>query len=171
MSHCLQVPVDEAYVNHGNELVDENNAKKMCFLFTISLPMQAFSKRQWQWHSKKGSNSSRKSISSIKKLLSKSGSIGHVLVRDHALSNWLADGKLHRLEGKIIKDRAMRCQLVDKEVANNLYHDFLSKFIVSSMSVEDIVLCVWIQSPIRGSYSWLQISQTIPSQVTEFMTS
>ena len=107
MSHYLQVPVDEANVNHGYELVDEKDVKKMCFICTILLPMQAFSKRQWQWHNKKGSNSSRKCISCIKKFLSKSGSIGHVLVRDHALSNGLVDGKLHHVSGKIIKDPAM----------------------------------------------------------------
>ncbi len=134
MSHYLQVPVDEADVNHGYELVDEKDVKKMCFICTIFLPMQAFSKRQWQWHNKKGSNSSRKCISCIKKFLSKSGSIGHVLVRDHALINGLVDGKLHHVSGKIFKDRAMQCQLIDREVANNLSHDFLSKFRESSMS-------------------------------------
>jgi hypothetical protein len=139
MSHYLQNPVNEADVNHGYELVDEKDVKKMCFICTISFPMQAFSKRQWQWHNKRGSNSSRKCISCIKKFLSKSGSIGHLLVRDHALSNGLVDGKLHHVSGKIIKDRAMQCQLIDRESANNLYHDFLSKFRLSSMSVEDIV--------------------------------
>ncbi len=171
MSHYLQVPVDEADVNHGYELVNKKDVKKMCFICTISLPMQAFSKRQWQWHNKKGSNSSRKCISCIKKFLSKSGSIGHVLVRDHALSNGLVDGKLHHVSGKIIKDPAMWCQLIDRKVANNLYLDFLSKFRVSSMSVEDIVSFGMNTEPIRGSYSWLQISQMIPSQVTVFMTS
>ena len=114
MSNCLKVPVDEANVNHGDELVVEKDVKKMCFLCTISLPMWAFPKRQRQWYNKKGSNSSRKCIPCIKKFLSKSGSIGHVVVRDHALSNELVDGKLHHLEGKKIKDRAMRYQLMDR---------------------------------------------------------
>jgi hypothetical protein len=47
MSHYLQVPVDEADVNYGYELVDEKDVKKMCFICTILLPMQTFSKRQW----------------------------------------------------------------------------------------------------------------------------
>ncbi len=41
MSDYLQVPVDEANVNHGFELVDEKDVKKMCFICTISFPMQA----------------------------------------------------------------------------------------------------------------------------------
>ena len=88
--------------------------------------MQAFSKRQWQKHNKKGSNSSRKCTSCITAFLSKSGSKGNILVRDHALSNGLVDGYLHHVPGKIINDRAMQCDVVDREVANKLYHDFIS---------------------------------------------
>jgi hypothetical protein len=109
MSHYLQVSVDEADVNHGYELVDEKDVKKMCFICTIVLPIQAFSKRQWQWHNKKGSNSSRKCISCIKKFLSKSGSIGHVLVRDHAPSNGLVDGKLHHYHKVNHSDPSVCC--------------------------------------------------------------
>jgi hypothetical protein len=54
------------------------------------------------------------------------------------MSNGLADGNLHHVSGKIIRDHAMRCDLIDREVANKLYHDFLSRFKVSYMSVEDI---------------------------------
>ena len=60
-------------------------------------------------------------------------------MRDHALSNGLVDGSLHHVPGKIIKDRAMRCNVVDREVANKLYHDFLSRFQVFSMTIEDIL--------------------------------
>ena len=135
----FQVPGDIGYVKGIDELVHENDAKKMCFICTISLPMWAFSKRQWQQHNKKGSNSSRKCNACINVFLSKSGSTGNVLVRDHALSNGLVDGNLHHLPGKKIKDRAIRCEFIDREVANKLYHDFLSRFKVYSMSVEDIV--------------------------------
>jgi hypothetical protein len=110
--------------------------KKECFICTIALPMQAFSKRQWH---KKGSISSRKCLSYIKKFLSDSGSLGPVLLRDHAMSNGLVDGNLHHVSGKLIRDHAMQCDLIDREVAKKLYHDFLSRFKVSSMSVEDIV--------------------------------
>ena len=113
---------------------------KMCFLCTISLPKQAFSKRQWQKHIKKGSKSSMKCNSCINLFLSKSGSKGNILVRDHALSNGLVDGSLHHVPGKIIKDRAMRCKVVDREVANKLYHEFLSRFQVFSMTIEDILV-------------------------------
>ena len=102
--------------------------------------MEAFSKRQWQKHFKKGSKSSRKCNSCINVFLSKSGSKGNILVRDHALSNGLVDGSLHHVPGKIIKDRAMRCNVVDREVANKLYHDFLSRFQVFSMTIEDILV-------------------------------
>ena len=33
----------------------------------------------------------------------------------------------------------MRCDVVDREVANKLYHDFLSRFQVFSMTIEDIL--------------------------------
>ena len=135
----LQVPGDIAHVKGIDELVHENDAKKICFICTISLPMWAFSKRQWQQHNKKGSNSSRKCNACINVFLSKSGSTGNVLVRDHALSNGLVDGNPHHLPGKIMKDHAMQCDFIDREVANKLYHDFLSRFRVYSMSVEDIV--------------------------------
>ena len=46
-------------------------------------------------------------ILGIEKLLKKTGSIGHVLVRNHALSNGLVDSKLHLYEGKKIKDQSM----------------------------------------------------------------
>ncbi len=116
---------------------EEKDKKKDCFIYTTALPMHAFSKRQWH---KKGSISSRKCLSCIKKFLSDSGSLGTVLLRDHAMSNGLVDGNLHHVSGKIIKDCAMQCDLIDREVANKLYHDFLSIFKVSSMSVEDIVV-------------------------------
>ena len=112
----------------------------MCFLCTNTLEKHAFSKRQWQRHNNSNvSISSRKCLSCIEKLLKKTGSIGHVLVRNHALSNGLVDGKLHLHEGKKIKDRSMRCQIIDREVANAMYCDFITKFKVSSMSVENIV--------------------------------
>jgi hypothetical protein len=57
-------------------------------------------------------------------------------VKDHALSNGLVDGILHHVPGNIIKDRAMRCDVIDREVANNLYHDFLS-------NVNRRYSCVW----------------------------
>jgi hypothetical protein len=98
--------------------------------------MYAFSKRQWH---KKGSISSRKCLSCIKKFLSDSRSLGPVLLRDHAMSNGLVDGILHHVSGKIIRDRAIQCDLIDREVANKLCHDFLSRFKVLSISVEDIV--------------------------------
>jgi len=41
--------------------------------------------------------------------------------------------------GKIIKDHAMQCDVVDREVANKLYYDFLSRFQILSMSIEDIL--------------------------------
>jgi hypothetical protein len=55
------------------------------------------------------------------------------------MSNELGDGNLHHVSGKIIRDRAIQCDLFDREVANKLHHDFLSRFKVSSMSVEDVV--------------------------------
>jgi hypothetical protein len=85
-----------------------------------------------QWH-KKGSISSRKCLSCIKKILSDSRSLGPVLLRDHAMRNGLVDGILHHVSGKIIRDRAMRCDLINREVANKLCHDFLSRFKVSSI--------------------------------------
>ena len=102
------MPFPEDDVHHGLLFVDEKTVTKMCFLCTISLEKHAFFKRQWQWHNNsKVSNSSRKCLSCTEKFLKKTGSIGHVLVRNHALSNGLVDGKLHLYKGKKIKDRAM----------------------------------------------------------------
>ena len=89
-----------------NFVEEKEDKKKECFICTIALPMHAFSKRQWH---KKGSISSRKCLSCIKKFLSDSGSLGPVLLRDHAMSNGLVDGLLHHVSGKIIRDRAMQC--------------------------------------------------------------
>ncbi len=101
----------------------------MCFLCTNSLEKHAFSKRQWQRHNNSNvSLFSRKCLSCIEEFLKKTGSIEHVLVRNHALSNGLVDGKLHLHEGKKIKDRSMQCQLIDREVANAMYCDFITKF-------------------------------------------
>jgi hypothetical protein len=59
---------------------EKEDKKKECFTCTITLPMHAFSKRQWH---KKQSISSRKCLSCIRKFLSDSGSVGHGLLRDH----------------------------------------------------------------------------------------
>ncbi len=147
---------------------EKEDKKKEWFICTIALPMHAFSKRHGH---KKGSISSRKCLSCIKKFLSDSGSLGPVLLRDHAMSNGLVDGILHHVSGKIIRDCAMQCNLIDREVANKLCHDYLSKFKVSSMSVEDIVAFGLDIECYQRFLCMTSIQQVTPSQVTVFMTS
>jgi hypothetical protein len=109
--------------------------KKKCFVYTIFLPIHAFSKRQWH---KKGSVSLRKCLSCINKFLMDSGGIGPILLRDHVMSNGLVGGNLHHVSVKKIRDHTMQCDLIDRNVAYKSYHEFLSRFQVCCMLVEDI---------------------------------
>jgi hypothetical protein len=92
-------------------------------------------------------------------------------VRYHALSNGLVDGYLHHVPGKNIKDRAMRCDVVDREVANKLYHDFLLRFQVFSMSIEDILAFDHDIESYQRFLSMTSVPPDDPSLVTVFMIS
>jgi hypothetical protein len=70
--------------------------------------------------------------------MNNAGKAGQILIREHAMSNRLVDGKLHNVTGKKVRDRAAHLSQQDKEEAERGINSFSLKFTLSMNSIFDI---------------------------------
>jgi hypothetical protein len=67
--------------------------------------------------------------------MNNTGKAGRILIREHAMSNRLVDGKLHYVTGKKVRDRAAHPSQQDKKVADRGVNSFFLKFKLSMDSI------------------------------------
>ncbi len=78
-----------------------------------------FSNTQWS-----KPQHAQKCLSCVQHLMNNTGKAGRILIREHAMSNRLVNGKLHDVTGKKVRDRAACPSQQDKEVADRGVNSF-----------------------------------------------
>jgi hypothetical protein len=104
-----------------------------CVTCAIMKRREDFSYQQWS-----KPNNAKKCLSCVQHLMSDGCSAGWILIREHAMSNRLVDGKLHYVPGKKVKDRAARPSAKDKKEAQQGLDSFDYQFQLAKNSVLSI---------------------------------
>ncbi len=120
-----------------------------------------FSYQQWR-----KPNNAKKCLSCVQHLMSDGCPAGRILIREHAMSNRLVDGKLHYVPGKKVKDSAACPSAKDKKEAQQGLYSFDYRFQLaknSVLSISNLGFDIILDS--SGVLVGARCSKSIPNQI------